>query len=64
MEQRIGEIGAEKNGDDQSNDRFKHPVLLKAPAGAGVGGDEREKQKAEAEIQNIEHVSSPRLMAP
>nr|WP_246720008.1 hypothetical protein [Methylocystis sp. H62] len=63
MEQRIGEIGAEKNGDDQSNDRFKHAVLLKAPAGPRIGANDRKKEKTEANVQNIEHVSSPRSPA-
>nr|WP_292531496.1 hypothetical protein [Methylocystis sp.] len=48
MEQRVGEIRAEQNGDDQSNDRFGHAILLKATASAGVRADDREKQKAEA----------------
>jgi hypothetical protein len=56
MEQRVSEVGAEQNGDDQSNDRFRHATHLKAPTGAGVGADDHEKQETEAKIQNIKHV--------
>jgi len=56
MEQRIGEIGAEKDGDDQSDDRFKHAVLLKAPAGPRIGANDRKQEKTEANVKKIEHV--------
>jgi len=40
-------------------------LFLKPPAGAGIGADDREKEDAEAKIQNIEHVLPlVRLSAP
>jgi len=65
MKQRVEEVGAEQNGDDQSNDRFGHAVApLEAVAGARIGDDDREKQKTKADIRNIEHVRfSPPIRA-
>lgn len=35
------------------------PALLKASADPRIGGDDREKQEAEADIQNVEHYAPP-----
>ncbi len=37
---------------------------LKAPAGPRIGANDRKQEKTEANVQNIEHRSSPRSPAP
>jgi hypothetical protein len=40
------------------------PALLKALAGARISGDDRKKQKTEADKENVKHVrSSPPIRA-
>jgi hypothetical protein len=49
MDQCVGEIGAEENGDDQANDRLKHErASLETAAHARIGADNDKQQKAKA----------------
>jgi len=56
MDQRVGEIGAKKHGDDQTNDRLKHETgSLEPPAGARIGADNDKQRKAKAQEYEIIH---------
>ena len=56
MYQRVEEIEAEPNGDDQSNDWLRHrATLLKLPEGERVDAHQRQKCNANRHERDIEH---------
>jgi len=56
MNQRVEEIEAERDGDDQTNDRLSHSArLLKLPEGERVGAHQRQNHDTEGHECNVEH---------
>src|SRR5277367_2215892 len=60
MDQCVEEVKAEPNGDDQSNDRFSHWMLLKLAQGERVDAHQRQSRQTERHERDVEHV---RLLA-
>jgi hypothetical protein len=60
MNQRVEEVEAEPDGDDQSNDRLCHGVtLLKLAQGERVNAHQRQNHQSERNECNVEHISPP-----
>jgi hypothetical protein len=56
MEQRVEEVEAEPDGDDQSDDRLTHSGrLLKLPQGVGVNAHQRQNRATKRHKRDIEH---------
>lgn len=56
MNQREEEIKAERDGDDQSDDRLSHgATLLELPEGERVGAHQRQKCNADRDEHYVEH---------
>ena len=56
MNQRVEEVEAEPDGDDQSEDRLGHgAALLKLPKGERVNAHQRQNRNAERHERDIEH---------
>jgi len=56
MNQRVKEVEAEPDGDDQSDDRLSHGAgLLKLPEGERVDAHHRQNRDAERHERNVEH---------
>ena len=56
MNQRVKEIEAEPDGDDQSDDRLSHgATLLKLPEGERVDAHQRQNHDTERHEPNVEH---------
>jgi hypothetical protein len=60
MDQCVEEVEAERDGDDQSDDRLSHGWRLsKLPQGVRVGGHQRQNRASERDECNIEHDRTP-----
>lgn len=56
MNQRVKEVEAERDGDDQSDDRLSHDAgLLKLPKGERVDAHQRQNHNTERHERNVEH---------
>jgi hypothetical protein len=55
MDQRVEEVEAEPDGDDQSEDRFTHRMLLKLAQGERVTTHQRQNRQTERHKCDIEH---------
>jgi hypothetical protein len=56
MDQRVDEVQAEPDGDDQSDDRLTHGArLLKPPHSEGVNAHQRQNHASERHKCDIEH---------
>ena len=56
MNQRVKEVEAEPDSDDQSNDRLSHGAgLLKLPEGERVSAHQRQNRNTERNERNVEH---------
>jgi hypothetical protein len=60
VDQRVEEVEAEPDGDDQSDDRFTHRTLLELAEREGVDADQRQSRQTERHECDVEHV---RLLA-
>jgi hypothetical protein len=60
MNQRVEEVQAEPNGDDQSDDRFTHRLrLLKLPQSVRVDAHQRQNRQTERHKRHVEHDRLP-----
>ena len=60
MNQRVEEVQAEPNGDDQSDDRFAHRLrLLKLPQSVRVDAHQRQNRQTERHKRHVEHDRLP-----
>jgi hypothetical protein len=60
MDQCIEKVEAERDGDDQSDDRLTHGArLLKLPQGARVDAHQRQNRKTKRHERDIEHDRTP-----
>jgi hypothetical protein len=55
MDQRVEEVKAEPDGDDQSDDRLTHRLLLKLPQSDGVGAHQRQNRQTKHYECDVEH---------
>ena len=59
MDQRVKEVEAEPDGDDQSDDRLTHRCLLKLAQSDSVGAHQRQNRQTEHYEYDVEHDPSP-----
>ena len=55
MDQCVEEVQAESDGDDQSDDRFTHRMLLKLAQCDGVNAHQRQNRQTEHYECDVEH---------
>jgi hypothetical protein len=59
MNQRVEQVDAEADSNDQADDRFGHRPPSQSVAGVGVNAHQPEKQKSDDEIDKIGHGAAP-----
>jgi hypothetical protein len=59
MDQRVQQVDAEADSNDQADDGFGHRPPSQPGAGVGVGAHQPEEQKSDDEIDKIGHDSAP-----
>jgi hypothetical protein len=60
MDQRVQQVDAEADADDQANDGFSHGDAPSKPvAGDGIGAHQPEEQKSECKVDKIGHGATP-----
>jgi hypothetical protein len=65
MDQGVEEIQAERDGDDQSDDRLTHGAPpLKLAQGVGIDAHQRQKRTSKNQKRNIEHNTPSRSHVP
>jgi hypothetical protein len=59
MDQRVQQVDAEADSNDQADDRFGHRPPSQSGAGTGVNAHQPEEQKSDDEIGKIGHGAAP-----
>jgi hypothetical protein len=59
MDQRVQQVGAEAEANDQADDGFDHRPPSQSGAGMGVNAHQPEEQKSDDEIGKIGHGAAP-----
>ena len=60
MDQRVQEVDAEAQADDQADEGFNHALVSLQPVASGyVDAHQNEKQNPNDEIDNVSHAANP-----